>query len=304
MNRLPFREASFDAVVATATLHHSPEPCKLLGEIKRVLVPEGKLIAANEPLFVPWRDTPEEERKGAHEGAYPLWTWLRYLRLCGFHAYAVRVGEDASLHFKASPATRHGSLPVHELAKAAGRYASFLALALPRSILIRFRRFKAGRPMRPLPRDRASYLKARLGLMAVTERALPSEEANWGPGWYAPEGGEEPFRWCAPRSRLLMPVPASPSRLVLELATFHPSPRSDPVEVEVDVAGERIESIRIEKHGWERYELPVSRLSKKRVVVVTLRVRRGYFVPREMGLGEDRRLLGVACLGAFWEAGH
>jgi SAM-dependent methyltransferase/uncharacterized protein YbaR (Trm112 family) len=303
MNRLPFKDASFDAVVATATLHHSPEPLKLLGEIRRVLAPQGRLIAANEPLFVPWRDTPEEERKGAHEGAYTLWTWLRYLRLGGFHAYAVRVGEDASLHLKASAIARRGLPPAHELAIAAGRYSVFLALALPRSILVRFRRFKAGRPMRPLPRDRALYLGARMGWMAICERALADEEANWGPGWYAPEGGEEPFRWSSPRSRLLLPAPArSPCQLVLELATFHPSPRSDPVEVEVDVAGEGVGSVRIEEHGWERYKVPVSRPPKKKVVTVTLRVRRGYFIPGDMGLGDDRRQLGVACRGVYWEA--
>jgi len=215
--------------------------------------------------------------------------------------YAVRVGEDASLHFKASPSMQKGLLQVRELATAAGRYTAFLALALPRSMLVRFRRFKAGRPMRPLPRERALYLKARMGLTAVSERALAGEETNWGPGWHEPEGGEEPFRWCGPRSLFLLPAPGSPSQLALDLATFHPSPQSEPVDIEVTVAGERAGSVRIEKHGWERYRVPVSRPPKGKVVAVTLRVRGGYFIPREMGLGEDRRLLGVACRGAYWE---
>lgn len=301
MHHLPFRDGSFDAVAATATLHHSTRPAALLDEIARVLAPKGMLLAANEPLYVPWRETPEEERKGAHEGAYSLWGWLHYLRRSGFQVTKMRVGRDASLRLAASPAAKAGTLPLSELVAAAARYADVLALALPRLILREARRMKAGRPMRPAPRDRSVYFRSRIGLTDVRERALAGEETNWGPGWYGAEGEDEPFRWCGPRARLLLPPAKGSQDLVIELATFHPSPQADPTEVEVRVGGGKVGEIHIDRHGWKRFRLRIPYMERRRPVPVTIRVMRGYFVPSDMGLGEDRRLLGVACRGVWWE---
>jgi SAM-dependent methyltransferase/uncharacterized protein YbaR (Trm112 family) len=301
MQKLPFAAASFDTVVATATLHHSPEPRRLFEEIARVLKPSGRLLAANEPLYVPWREAPEEKKKGAHESSYPLWTWLRYLRGAGLWVEEVRVGRDASLHLKASLSTQAGSPHLREISTAALNYAAVLALALPRLVLIKVRDLKAGRPMRRPPRGRIRYLRARLGLSTIGTQALAREEDNWGPGWYPPEGDVEPFRWCGPRSRFLLPSRKDPKRLVMELATFHPSPQAAPVELEVRIGRKKVGIIRIDRHGWERFMLRAPGARARIPVPVTIRVRRGYFVPREMGLGDDRRLLGVACRGAWWE---
>jgi ubiquinone/menaquinone biosynthesis C-methylase UbiE len=43
---IPFNDETFDAVVANFMLYHVPDRPKALGEIKRVLKPAGKLIAA------------------------------------------------------------------------------------------------------------------------------------------------------------------------------------------------------------------------------------------------------------------
>lgn len=302
MHSLPFKNGIFDAVLATATLHHSPEPERLFGEIKRVLAPEGLLIAANEPLYVPWRETPEEERKGAHEGAYPLWAWLRHLRRAGFKASEVRVGRDASLHFKASQSGSGGLVRPRDMAQAAAGYGVILALALPRLLLREARRIKAGRPMLPIPQDLTGYLEARAGLRQVNQEALAGEEPNWGPGWYPSEVEDEPFRWCGPRSRFLLPAPEEAAALVMELATFHPNPQSSPVEFEVRIGKEKAGELIVDRHGWRSYRLEVPRLTAKRPIPITLRVKRGYFVPRDMGLGEDGRRLGIACRGARWES--
>lgn len=50
--RLPFADASFDAVVSTEAFHWFPEPRAALAEMRRVLAPEGRLLVSlvNPPL--------------------------------------------------------------------------------------------------------------------------------------------------------------------------------------------------------------------------------------------------------------
>lgn len=301
MHHLPFRTGSFDAVVATATLHHSPNPVALLEEVRRVTRPDGLLVAANEPLYVPYRVTPEEEKRGACEGAYTLAAWMRFLRQAGWREEHLEVGMEAALHFKAMPAGCGGSLPLPQRVAANARYAAILALALPRRTLRMVRDLKAGRPMRPLPADKMGYLRARMGLSRINTTALAADEANWGPGWYPPERGDEPFRWSGPRSRFLLPPRGGKGILALELATFRPSPQTDPVVIDVSVAGQKAGTIRIDRHGWKIYSLESPPVFGVRPVSITLRVKSGYFIPGDMGLGNDLRLLGVACRGARWE---
>lgn len=303
MQDLPFEADCIDAVVATAALHHAPRPDTLFGEIARVLKPRGVLLAANEPLYVPWRETPQEEAKGAHEGAYPLRAWLRLLRAAGLEPEEVKVGEDASLHLKAARAGAGREVPFAMEVGAHARYAGILALALPRRAVVGMRRLVAGRPMRPAPQDPLTYAGARLGLARVGEEASASEGANWGPGWYPVEGGEKPFRWSGPRSRLLLPPPPRGAVLLIELATFHPSPQTHPVSVKVGVGRRGAGSVHLCRNDWETHRIAVAPLRKRnRPVAVTLQVSEGCFTPRAMGLGDDRRRLGVACRGASWGA--
>ena len=155
--------------------------------------------------------------------------------------------------------------------------------------------------MRPRPGEGSAYLKARLGFMDIGPRALPGEEINWGPGWYQAEGEDEPFRWSGPRSRMLLSSPGEGAILVLELATFHPNPQADPAVVEVFVGRSKVGSIRIDQHGWDEYRIDVTPGAGGRPAPITLQVKSGHFIPSDMGMGEDRRLLGVACRGARWE---
>ena len=89
--------------------------------------------------------------------------------------------------------------------------------------------------------------------------------------------------------------------MILEMATFHPNPQAEPAVVEVFVGRSRAGEIRIDRHGWDEYRMDVTTGTGARPVPITLRVKSGYFLPSDMGLGDDRRLLGVACRGARWE---
>lgn len=304
MHRLPFRDASFDAAVATATLHHSPSLPALLREVARVLRPGGLLLAANEPLYLPWREVPEEERRGAHEGAYPLWSWLAHFRRSGLSVLEVKVGEDASLHVRAVLAEEGARALPAGLARASLRYSFQLALSLPRRVLRGARAFTAGRPMRPATPDRAEYLRARVGMRLLPAVARAGEEGCWGPGWYPPSEDAVPFRWSGPRARILLPHAAGAAYLVLEAGTFHPNPRYEPVEVEVRAGWRRLGTLRIEEKDFKPHRLPLRRPGRRLrrlPFAVTLHVKKGCYIPCEKGINDDPRLLGVALRGAWLE---
>jgi SAM-dependent methyltransferase/uncharacterized protein YbaR (Trm112 family) len=296
MQRLPFEDGSFDAVVATATLHHSPCLEGLARELARVTRPGGKLLAANEPLLLPCRLTPAEEEAGAHEGSYTLGRWMRALRRAGWRLEAVEVGAWGDLHFKAVKEGGRGPYPAMG-AKACLRYLGLVCLAPLRRLAGMSRGFLALHPMRPAPERRMDWLRARL-LRRAAAGGLPA----YGPGWFPEEGGDEPFRWSGPRSRLLLPPPPPGDALLLELASFRPGLSAGPARVEVGLGRETLGTIELDRPEWSRHLLEVPGNPGKGPVPLTLKVTRGWYVPAALGLGEDHRRLGVACRRAGWQA--
>ena len=252
MQRLPFTDGSFDAVVATATLHHSPDLEALSRELARVTRPGGMLLAANEPLLLPCRRTPAEEEAGAHEGSYTLGRWNRALRRAGWRLEALEVGAWGDLHFKALKESGRGPSPAMS-ARAHLRYLGLVCLAPLRRLAGASRVFLALHPMRPAPERRSDWLRARL-LRQPAAGVLPV----YGPGWFPEEGGDEPFRWSGPRSRLLLPPPPPGGALLLELASFRPGLAADPARVEVRMGRESLGTIELDRPEWSRHLLKVS----------------------------------------------
>ncbi len=64
--RLPFANATFEVVLCSEVMEHTPEPNRLLSEVNRVLVPGGLLILTT-PLLVP-----------EHEAPYDFYRYTRY----------------------------------------------------------------------------------------------------------------------------------------------------------------------------------------------------------------------------------
>jgi len=54
-NKLPWGDKTFDIAVLTATIHHFPNPKKVLDEVFRVLKSEGRIIIADPYFFFPLR---------------------------------------------------------------------------------------------------------------------------------------------------------------------------------------------------------------------------------------------------------
>jgi SAM-dependent methyltransferase len=290
MQRIPFASGTFDAAAATAALHHSPDPAALMRELARVVRPGGTLHFANEPLSFPLRESSAEEEAGAHEGYYSLGRWLVLLRQAGWSVMALEVGDWGDLHAVAVNDGSGSPPPPTAWARACLRYSALLLLAPPRRLCAALRRFAATHPARPLAGSRLAWLRARfLGPSGL------AWEPVFGPGWYAEEGGEEPFRWSGPRSFAVIPTGGAGCEPALEMASFRPDIASHPVEAELRLGGGPWVRVRIDRPGWKRVALAQSGGSARRRLLLRLRVRRGDYVPAAQGWGEDNRRLGVAC---------
>ena len=66
---LPFADASLDAVVMFATLHHFPDPVRLLRHLRTKLAPGGLICVLCEPVsHVAREDLPDDYRKELLDG--------------------------------------------------------------------------------------------------------------------------------------------------------------------------------------------------------------------------------------------
>lgn len=88
-NAMPFENSYFDFVFVDAALHHATDLKHLLLEIKRVLKPNGMLIAIREPVLPKWRpwckdSFGEHDRaNGITENIYSLKEWGEYFGAAG-----------------------------------------------------------------------------------------------------------------------------------------------------------------------------------------------------------------------------
>jgi SAM-dependent methyltransferase/uncharacterized protein YbaR (Trm112 family) len=93
MGNLPFRAGVADVAFSTASLHHGANLAATVREVARVLGPDGRFGAANEPMHGPlswWSlstcNRAMEELPGSHETSYTLMQWRSALRGAGMEA--------------------------------------------------------------------------------------------------------------------------------------------------------------------------------------------------------------------------
>lgn len=90
MEELPFLDAVFDAVFASAAVHHSANLRRTMAEIGRVLVPAGRAVLVNEPVLGLLRRASqfgrEDREQGMNEHIYRLWDYVGAARAAGLKA--------------------------------------------------------------------------------------------------------------------------------------------------------------------------------------------------------------------------
>jgi ubiquinone/menaquinone biosynthesis C-methylase UbiE len=105
--QFPFPDASFDIVMFDSALHHAPVIWSTLRECRRVLKPDGLLVAQREQMLAPldrWQIdrllTQEEAAAGVFENTYPRRVYDYYLRACGFQPQFIPVIEHSQRKWK------------------------------------------------------------------------------------------------------------------------------------------------------------------------------------------------------------
>jgi SAM-dependent methyltransferase len=90
MEKLPFRQGTFDLVLSVASIHHSPFLGRVVDEASRVLAAGGRLALTSEPCVGVWKEKRvdnEETRAGISEHVYNV---LDYRRAMGQGRFEAR----------------------------------------------------------------------------------------------------------------------------------------------------------------------------------------------------------------------
>jgi ubiquinone/menaquinone biosynthesis C-methylase UbiE len=273
VTQLPFATASFDYVVSLDVLGHIPfdEKDALLAEVRRVLKPGGVTLHGIESL-----------NRELH-GDYASMNEQKLAHFIGIDGHiGLEVDEEIAARFRKFFANVQAEprytlcLSVDEFIKQYEQYGvpfdadfiqylrglsfgerqafnmamgyvfgkiSDLNLKLPSSGLYLLVKATDGRaePFYNAHRDR---------------RDLFGSRVEFGAGWYAVNHTPRLARWMDQRSRLVFET-TDLSRIRLELMTHIPALRSQPIELDFDLNGERLCSFSLFEYDWLTVELNV-----------------------------------------------
>jgi len=109
MNKLPYRDSSFDVVLFSATTHHSPDLAATIGEFTRVLKPGGTGLILNDPIagickFLGGPLLQDDRDSNVHENEYSIRHYDKLFRRNHlqpeylFSAYHDRKLSEADIH--------------------------------------------------------------------------------------------------------------------------------------------------------------------------------------------------------------
>lgn len=162
MNRLPYRSASFDAVLLSATSHHSPDLPGLLKELGRVTRPSGWVLLLNDPTHGLLKHSFDRFGLGTvkggsrdvlvNENEYSIAAYRRCAKAAGFDVYEsffsvyydekLRSGQVAGVRL--APLARLVSRawrlqPLRRLLLKAGLYPGQMLIGLELNLILRRR---------------------------------------------------------------------------------------------------------------------------------------------------------------------
>ncbi len=96
MSALPFKDESFDIIFSHSVIHHCKDLSKLFHEFRRVLRPNGRVVALHECAFGVFEDKSgkalqEAIHEGFNENAYTIPQWEKRARQGGFRKVKIHL---------------------------------------------------------------------------------------------------------------------------------------------------------------------------------------------------------------------
>ncbi len=113
MEKLPFRQGTFDLVLSVASIHHSLFLGRVVEEASRVLTPGGRLALTSEPCLAIWKEKRvdnEETRAGISEHVYNVLDYRKALGQSGFEATFFLPGAVLAMLEEGSTSAKVGRL--------------------------------------------------------------------------------------------------------------------------------------------------------------------------------------------------
>lgn len=286
--RVPFRDRSFDSIVLSDVVEHIEDETLdgLMKECERLLVTDGRLVIHTSPA----RNIIKlaEILKSISLGQIDLYSKLVD---SGYEFLHIRYHSKGSL---TSILKRHS---LHPVVWGEFRYLEGSKLARLFGGLGLTDQF-ADQLWCIASKDAKFYelsrsQKPRIALIEpLSEILLGScEEIYISHGFYDSEFGS--FRWTGKRAGIFIAIPENPKEIKIRLHTSYPDIRDRPVQVKLYLDGRLIS--RFELRDWKvhTHAFDINEKVKGGVAEVEVEVDRT-FVPKERGMGEDSRELGVA----------
>lgn len=285
---VPFRDSSFDSVVLADVVEHVEDETldRLLAECSRLLVPGGRLVIHTSPtrwsvaltravklLSMGHVDFKKLLTEPDYEFLHIRYHSERSLRsfLEGKSLYPLSWGEYRYL----------ADTPLPGLLRKLGLERHF-------SDQLWCVAFKGQRPPRPL-RSKEPFLSL---LEPCSEVDLGKcDELRIGRGFYGPEAGC--FRWTGKEAMLFITVPEGTHKLKVEACTSNPHVEKAPVKASFYLNGSLVGTIILVDRELRRYDLNLLGELKPGTAELRIDVDKT-FCPRDEGMGEDGRDLGVA----------
>ena len=136
-------------------------------------------------------------------------------------------------------------------------------------------------------------VKPRIALIRPPSNILlgSCEEIYISHGFYDSE--YDSFRWTRKRAGLFIEVPENPLKVEIRLHTSNPDVRDKPVCVKLYLDGRFIYAFHLDDWEVRTFRFDISKKAKAGVVELEVEVDRT-FVPKELGISDDSRELGVA----------
>ena len=286
--RIPLKDATFDSIILSDVVEHVDDETlsMLVKECTRLLIPEGRMVIHTSPT----------------KNIITLSRFLKRATFGGVDLHSRLVNPDYEFlhiryHSKGSLRTVLTRCMLHPLLWGEFRYLSWTKMPMWADVLglrdtladqLWCLAFKDPERAKEARQDRPYLDTAQLSSKVNFGRC---DELCINYGFYHSE--KDGFRWTSRAASLFIEIPDSYSHMVIWVQTVNPGVAQRPVKVSIFLADRKIMEFRLKDQMMREFSGAIKKGLRPGPAELRLTVD-GTFVPKELGINEDGRELGVA----------